>query len=150
MNALIAEIAKTLTDEVERFRNRDFLKATMAASALLAMTDGEVTLPEQLARDYLLDNVRELKLYDVHKAVDLFREYVEAIQADPDAATEKIFKMVSKFTKDRDHAIVLVRASILIAKSDRPLGESEKEVIAKICRVLSLNTSEAVCIDPAA
>jgi len=150
MSAFIAEIAKTLTNEVERFRNRDFLKATMAAGALLAMADGEVTLPEQLARDYILENVRELKLYDVHTAVDLFRDYVEAIQADPDAATEKIFKIVSKFTKDKDHAIVLVRASILIAKSDSRLSESEKKVIGKICRALNLNTSEAVCIDPAA
>lgn len=150
MSGLIAEIRKTLADKYDRFRNRGFLSATMAASALLAVCDGEVTIDEQLARDYILENIKELKLYDVHDAVDLFRDYVEALQSDPKTAEEKIFKIVSKFSKDKEHAILLVRASILVAKADSSLSEREKDMIGRICQVLSLTTSEAVCMDPAA
>ena len=35
--------------ELARFRNRQFLDAAMAASALVAMADGEVSLWEQVA-----------------------------------------------------------------------------------------------------
>ncbi|MDF1593290.1 MAG: TerB family tellurite resistance protein [Desulfobacterales bacterium] len=58
--------------------------------------------------------------------------------------------MASKFSEDKDHAVMLVRASILIAKADSTLSKREEEVIGKICRVLNLNTSEAICINPSA
>ena len=61
MGTFFSEITTTLKNEKERFRNRDFLKATMAASALLALADGKVTISEQLARDYILENIRDRK-----------------------------------------------------------------------------------------
>ena len=64
----------------------------MAAGALVAMADGEVKFSEMSALDDLLENVRELQIYDPHVAVDLCRRYVEAIAADVETATPRRLK----------------------------------------------------------
>jgi tellurite resistance protein len=121
------------------------MEATMAVSALLAMADGEVSVSEHLARDYVLDNVKELKIYDVHKAVDMFRSYAEAIKADGKAGKEKIYHIISKFSGDVSHATVLIRAGALIAKADGNFSQKEEKIIAELCHRLQLEDSETIC-----
>ena len=103
----------TLADELHRFRNRHFLEAAMAASALLALADEEVLISERLALDYVLKNVGELKIFDVYKAVDMFRDHVEAIQRDNVAGRERVSKALARFSglMVRNRVITLDRKS---------------------------------------
>ena len=72
----------------------------MAAGALVAMADGEVKFSEMSALDDLLENVRELQIYDPHVAVDLCRRYVEAIAADVETGNAKALEAVGRIAGD--------------------------------------------------
>jgi tellurite resistance protein len=133
-----------MAEKLQRHRNKPFLEAMMAATALLALADEETVLTERLALDFILENVSELKLFDVHQAVNLFRDWGKAIEEDYGAAKEQALKAVAKFSGDEEKASLLVRACILIAKADGDFNEPEQKVIDELCRVLCLESS-AVC-----
>jgi tellurite resistance protein len=143
--ANVYQIAKNLVSkELQRFRNRHFLEATMAASALLALADQEILMSERLALDFVLENVTELEIFDVHKAVDLFRDYAETIQKDPVKGKEKVFKAITRSANDEHAAEIIIRACILIAKADGDISEAEKETIGELCQVLNVDACKII------
>jgi tellurite resistance protein TerB len=116
----------------------------MAATALLALADEEVVLSERLALDFILENVNELKVFDVHQAVNMFQNWGKAIKEDFGTAKKQVLKAVAKFSGDEEKASLLVRAGILISKADGDFSEPEQKVIDELCQVLCLESS-AVC-----
>ena len=62
-----------LSAEVERFRDRPFLKAAMAVSALSAQADGDVSLEERYRIDAILEREPILSGFDTGKAISIFR-----------------------------------------------------------------------------
>ena len=49
MAGFLSTLMGVFREQLERNRNRPFLRATMAASALVAMAEGRVTFPERCA-----------------------------------------------------------------------------------------------------
>ena len=144
--AKLFEAAKlALNKQLQRYRNRPFLEAMMAATAFLALADEKILLSERLALDYILENVRQLKLFDVHKAVNMFCDYGEMIKNDYDLGKEKVFKAVTKFSGDKEKASLIIRACVLIAKADGHFSEEEQQVVDELCRALDMESSE-VCV----
>jgi tellurite resistance protein len=144
MSTIFRAARASLAEKIERHRNKPFLEAMMSTTALLALADEEIVLSQRLALDFILENVKELKVFDVHQAVDLFKDYSKEVQQDFDRAREKVLKTVAKFSGDKEKAALLVRASILIAKADGDFSEGEQKVVDELCRVLCLE-SEKVC-----
>ena len=138
----MAGVLKTLRGELQRFRTRHFLEAAMAAAAYLVLADDKVKLSERLALDYVLENMNELKIFDVHKAVDLFREYAETIQHDCQTGRDEVFKAVSKFACDQGSATLLLKACLFIAKADGVLNEKESAALEELCSLLKVNFSD--------
>ena len=77
---LLQKLVESVQLQGERLRNKKFLEASMAASALVATADGEVSFSERAAVDNVLNTVDAFKVFDVHDAVDLFSDFVEAIR----------------------------------------------------------------------
>ena len=144
MSRIFRAARASLAEKIERHRNKPFLEAMMAATALLALADKEIALSQRLALDYILEHVKELKVFDVHQAVNLFREYSKEVQQDFNKARERVLETVAKFSGDQQKAALLVRACILIAKADGNFSEPEQKVVDEICRVLCLE-SEKIC-----
>ena len=144
MDSIFRAARTSLAEKMERHRNKSFLEAMMSATALLALADREIVLSQRLALDFILENVKELKVFDVHQAINLFRDYSKAVQQDFNKARERVLKTVAKFSGDQQKATLLVRASILIAKADGDFSEAEQKVVDELCRVLCLE-SEKVC-----
>ena len=140
------EAAKlALNEQMQRYRNKPFLEAMMAATAFLALADDKVLLSERLALDYILENIKELRLFNVHKAVNMFCDYGEAIENDYDAGKEKVFRAVSKFSGDKEKASLIIRACVLIGKADGHFSEEEQGAVDELCRILGMDSSE-VCM----
>ena len=144
MSSIFRAARASLAEKIERHRNKPFLEAMMSATALLALADREIVLSQRLALDFILENVNELKVFDAHQAVDLFREFGKEVQQDFDKAKDRVLETVARFSGDQQKAMLLVRASILIAKADGDFSESEQKVVDELCRVLCLE-SEKVC-----
>lgn len=144
MSSIFRAARASLAEKIERHRNKPFLEAMMAATALLALADEEIAISERLGLDYILENVKELKVFDVHQAVNLFQDYGKEIQRDFNKTKEKVLETVAKLSGDEQRATLLLRASILMAKADGDFSEPEQKILDELCRVLCLE-SEKVC-----
>ena len=134
-----------LNEQLQRYRNKPFLEAMMAATAFLALADEKVLLSERLALDYILENVKQLKVFDVHKAVNMFCDYGETIKNDYESGKKKVFRAVGKFSGDKEKASLIIRACVLIAKADGHFSNEEQDVVKELCRFLGMHSSE-VCV----
>jgi tellurite resistance protein len=149
MSSIFRVARQSLAEKIKKHRNKPFLEAMMAATALLALADEKIALSQRLALDYILENVKELKVFDVHQAVNLFRDYGKEVQQDFGKAKAKVLKTVAKFSGDQQKATLLVRASILIAKADGDFSEPEQKVVDELCRALCLESEKVCTFEPA-
>ncbi|MBK19896.1 MAG: hypothetical protein CMM52_13770 [Rhodospirillaceae bacterium] len=142
MTGFFQQARTALSKELEKFRNRSFLEATMAASALVASADGEINIAELDMLDQALAAINELNIYDPHDAIDLYREHAEALTADPGAAREKILRLVRKIADDQHAARLLIKVCVAIGKSDDDFSASEKTAVEQLCVNVGLDVAE--------
>jgi tellurite resistance protein TerB len=136
MSKLTERAMRLLERHRERVRSRQFLDAVMAAGALVASADGEVSLAELLSRDDVLQRVDALKSFDAHEAVDIFRDHVRAIEANREVGTERALKSLAPVGSDAASAQLLLRVAVAIAKADSDFSPVEQRAIARICEAL--------------
>ncbi|WP_119165801.1 TerB family tellurite resistance protein [Algihabitans albus] len=140
--AFLADLRELFQTQAERLRNRPFLQAAMAASALVATADGEVSFSERVRVDELLGSLELLKLYDVHTAVDLFNDYVAALEKDRDEGGDEgraeVFAAVEKFAEDPQCGHLLLRISRAVCEADGAYVESERRAVEELAKRLNL------------
>ena len=68
--------------DVSGIRDKDFLKAAMAACALTILADGDSALSERFAIDDLLARMERLQLYDPQKAIAILDDFVYRLRSD--------------------------------------------------------------------
>lgn len=129
---------ETLRNSLSRIRNRQFLDATMAATALVATADGEVTFSELSALDTVLESVRDLQIYDPHVAVDIYRDFADAIADNPDTGRRDAMAAVGKIGRDHEAAELVIRVAVAISKADGELSPLESRAISDICGTLGV------------
>jgi len=115
----------------------------MAACALISMADRRVSLSEQVALDDCLEKVAELRVFDPHKAVDLHRSFVAALQRNPVIGKRRALAVLGRFSRDASAAALLVRLSVTIAASGSGFSDAERGVLAEICGALGVSMDEA-------
>lgn len=142
MTGFLHAAKAALATELERFRNRRFLDATMAASALVAMADGVVKFSELSALDDLLESVRELQVYDPHVATDLCRDYVDAIAADAVAGKAKALAAVGRIAGDDEASRLVIQMCLVISRSDGEFSECEVDAVRDLCAALWLDPGD--------
>jgi tellurite resistance protein len=142
MTGFFQQARKALAVEIEKFQNRDFLEATMAASALMALADGDVNLTELNIIDQALEAIHELIIYDPHDAVDIYRDYMDDLRSNPARARIDILEEVGEIADDPRAARLLVRVCVAIAKADDDFTAKEKAVIADLCDALRLKPAD--------
>lgn len=80
MSSIIQSIKAMIAKHQQQVQQKKFLEAAMGACALLAVADGDIGFAELMARDYILDNVQQLQLFDANEAAEIFRLKGEALQ----------------------------------------------------------------------
>ncbi len=128
--------------QLQRHRNRPFLKATMAACALVAIADGEVTFGERIRVDQILDTLEALKVFDPHEGVDLFNEFAEAIFASPRAGRENAVKVVKSVAHDPETADLMIRICLAIAEAEGEKTLVDQIEIVMLCALLGVDPKE--------
>jgi len=77
--SFIDSLIEHYQDHLEHERNLPFLRAAMAACAMVASADGAVSFAERIRVDQILETLEQLKVFDPHEGVDLFNEFTDAI-----------------------------------------------------------------------
>ena len=129
---------ETLRNSLSRIRNRQFLDATMDATALVATADGEVTFSELSALDTVLESIQDLQIYDPHIAVDKYKDFADAIADDPERGRRNAIATVHKVAGDADAAELVIRVAVAISKADGELSRQEAKSISDLCETLGV------------
>jgi tellurite resistance protein len=132
-----------LTLEIQRFQNKEFLKGAMAVAALAARADGEVSLARRYRVDAIISRLTELHIYDPPKAIEIFDEFVRAIDADPITAHAILHAKVQRFAGKPKRARTLMRLAHAVITSDGTPTHREWREFTWICGRLNLDPAVA-------
>jgi tellurite resistance protein len=126
-------ISEIIHDRVERYRDRTFLKAAMAASALTAYADGSVSVTERFKVDEILERLERLHIYD---KVDEILERLERLHIyDAQKAVEKFEDYVSALEDNTEQALE-------ISYADTYFNRAERMQFDAICGALGLESKD--------
>ncbi|MFQ5774198.1 MAG: tellurite resistance TerB family protein [Kiloniellaceae bacterium] len=131
-----------LSERVERYRNRTFLKAAMAASALAAYADGTVTLSERYRIDDILSNLERLSIYDPHKAIQILNGFLAELRDNTEEAERVLIGKLQRITGDREAAELVVRIALSVSLSDGAFDPPERALFDRICAALGFQAAD--------
>jgi tellurite resistance protein len=124
-------------ESLERNRNRPFLKATMAACALVATADGIVSLGERVRIDQILETLEALKIFDPHEAVDLFNDFSDAILASPQNGHDLALAALAEGAVDDESKSLIIRICCAVIEINRGQGNDDS-IAADQIEIVSL------------
>ncbi len=142
MTRFLNHLTKLYQEQVERYRNRPFLKAAMAACALVAVADGKVSFSQRVRVDQILETLDKLKAYDPHEGVDLFNDFVDQILASPKAGHAKALEAVKSVVENKKTARMLVRLCLAVSEKNGEISLVEQVEIVSLCNLLGIDPKE--------
>ena len=139
---ILGALAAGARIRLARHRHRPFLEAAMAASALVALADGQVTFSESHRLDEIIETIEQLRVFDAHEGVELFKDYIDAIAINPEAGRRRALAAIAGIADDKDEARLLVRLCLAVSAADGAFQDEERERIVEICARLGLAPDE--------
>ena len=121
--SFLATLINNFQEGLERNRNRPFLRATMAACALVATADGRVSIGERVRVDQILETLEALKVFDPHEAVDLFNEFCDAILETPQVGHDQALVALADAAVDDETKALIIRICCAIIEVKHPDGD---------------------------
>ncbi|MBL6985630.1 MAG: tellurite resistance TerB family protein [Gammaproteobacteria bacterium] len=134
--------ANELKTEALKFKNKDFLNASMAGSALIAMADGSVSSEEKQKMIKFIESHDALSIFTTSDVIKAFQDFVGQLEFDKDIGEAKAYEALAKMKSNSQASRLLVRMIIGIASSDGNFDDSEKKVAIKITKELGIDPAE--------
>ena len=134
--------ANELKTEALKFKNKDFLNAAMAGSALIAMADGSISSEEKQKMIKFIESNDALSIFTISDVIKAFQEFVGQLEFDKDIGEAKAYQAIGKMKSNTEASRLLVRMIISIASSDGLFDNDEKKIAFKIAKELGINPSE--------
>jgi tellurite resistance protein TerB len=138
----LKEKANELKTEALKFKNKGFLQAAMAGSALLALADGEISPEEKRKMVKFIENYEPLSVFKTTDIIATFGEYVSQLEFDNDLGEAKAFEAIEKMKNNTQAARLIMRLVISIGAADGDFDNHEKAMARRIAVELGLNASE--------
>ncbi|MGJ3261206.1 MAG: tellurite resistance TerB family protein [Rhodospirillales bacterium] len=142
MAGVIAILSDKFQEHLERQRNRPFLEGVMAACALVATTDGEVSFAEQVRVDQILQTLDQLKVFDPHEGVDIFRDFSDAIIENPHEGHDKALAAVGKVSEDLEAGALLLRVCLAVSEADGEVSLADQIEIVSMCSRFGIDPAD--------
>jgi tellurite resistance protein TerB len=134
--------ANELKTEALKFKNKDFLNAAMAGSALVAMADGSISSEEKQKMIKFIESNDALSIFTTSDVIKAFQDFVGQLEFDKDIGEAKAYQAIGKMKSNTEASRLLVRMIIAIASSDGLFDNDEKKVAVKIAKELAIDPSE--------
>lgn len=142
MAGFLATLRSDYQLQMERHRNRPFLEATMAACALVATADGEVSFGERIRVDQILEALETLKVFDPHEAVDLFNDFALGILRSPRSGHERAMEALRVVSDDVEKATLLMRIFLAICEVGESKSLAKQIEVVMLCGVLGIEPKD--------
>ncbi len=134
--------ANELKTEALKYKNKDFLNAAMAGSALIAMADGSISSEEKQKLIKFIESNDALSIFTTSDVIKAFQDFVGQLEFDKDIGEAKAYQAIGKMKSNTEASRLLVRMIIAIASSDGLFDSDEKKIAIKIAKELGINPSE--------
>ena len=135
-------LRESLSRRSARHEDRRFLDATMAASALVAFADGDVSFSEWIRLDQILEQLKQQRVFDVREAVNRFNDVVEKLQRKPEDGRNRALETIARFAGDADAARQMIRIACALSLADGDFSEREQQQVAELCSKLRVRPEE--------
>jgi tellurite resistance protein TerB len=134
--------ANELKTEALKFKNKDFLNAAMAGSALVAMADGSISSEEKQKMIKFIESNDALSIFSTSDVIKAFQDFVGQLEFDKDIGEAKAYQAIGKMKSNTEASRLLIRMIIAIASSDGLFDNDEKKVVIKIAKELGIDPAE--------
>jgi tellurite resistance protein TerB len=134
--------ANELKTEALKFKNKDFLNAAMAGSALVAMADGSISSEEKQKMIKFIESNDALSIFSTSDVIKAFQDFVGQLEFDKDIGEAKAYQAIGKMKSNTEASRLLIRMIIAIASSDGLFDNDEKKVAVKIIKELGIDPAE--------
>lgn len=134
--------ASELKTEALKYKNKDFMNAAMAGSALIAMADGSISSEEKQKMVKFIESHDALSIFTTNDVIKAFQDFVTQVEFDKDIGEAKAYQALGKMKSNPEAARLLVRMIIAIASADGNFDDTEKKVAIKIAKELAINPAE--------
>jgi len=134
--------ANELKTEALKFKNKDFLNAAMAGSALIALADGSISSEEKQKMIKFIESNDALSVFTTGDVIKAFQDFVGQLEFDKDIGEAKAYQAIGKMKSNYEASRLLIRMIIAIASSDGHFDVNEKMIATKIAKELGINPSE--------
>ncbi|MEY3759297.1 MAG: hypothetical protein RIR39_788 [Pseudomonadota bacterium] len=134
--------ANELKTEALKYKNKDFLNAAMAGSALIAMADGSISSEEKQKMIKFIESNDALSIFTTSDVIKAFQDFVGQLEFDKDIGEAKAYQAIGKMKSNIEASRLLVRMIIAIASSDGLFDSDEKKIAIKIAKELAINPAE--------
>lgn len=138
MPGFLETLKESYHEHLQRQRQRPFLRACMAACARVAIADGEVTFPERVRVDQILETLEDLKVFDPHEGVELFNEFVEDILAHPKDGCDRALEAMREGAADDESATLLIRVCCAVSEANGEKHLTDQIEIVSLCAQLGV------------
>ncbi|MGB0683030.1 MAG: TerB family tellurite resistance protein [Magnetovibrionaceae bacterium] len=120
----------------ERAKGFGFLKAAMAACAVVAVADGDSSKREGRKVKDMLNILEKLKMYDTEEAYKLYSRFVSKLESRPDKGREEAMKAIAEGAPDDELKRLVIMLCKTVAEADGKVLEEEEQSIAAIADVI--------------
>ena len=131
-----------LKTEALKFKNKEFLNAAMAGSALIAMADGSISSEEKQKMIKFIESNDALSIFSTSDVIKAFQDFVGQLEFDKDIGEAKAYEALGKMKSNSQAGRLLVRMIIAIASADGNFDAAEKQIAAKIAKELAIDPAE--------
>ncbi len=131
-----------LGGEVNRYQDKEFLKATMAVCALTALADEEVSLEERRDIDQAIRLEPSLATFNLEKANKILDSYIFELTRSCEAGKNVLYDKVRRIARDHKKARTVMRVSYLIITADHQVHDKELAEFKRLCGILQLDPDE--------
>ena len=127
------------TTMLNQFNNANFKNATMAVCALVAAADGAVSPEEKTKVAGLIAKNEMLSVFNAGELRTSFLGYCD--MAGDEFSRIDLLNIVRKLKSNEAQADTALKVALIIANADGTFDDSEKKVVAELCGVLGLPSS---------
>jgi len=127
-----------------RHRGRAFLEGAMAASALVALADGDASLEEGAEVGRLMRVLDILRDHSPETGVESYLRHIDSLRKDPSSAERLRIEVRTAAGTDREAAALLVVICHAVSEADGIVRASELAEIERISEMLDIDANSAV------
>lgn len=132
----------SLTEQVKKFKNKNFMEAVSAGCALVAAADGEISPSEKQKMAGFIGRSEELKVFNMNEVIDTFNKYAGNFEFDHVIGKMEALKAIGQFKNTPEVGRVIIGVCCAIGAADGDFDQKEKQMVREICLTLNINPSD--------